>query len=216
MDYYRCENPDCGFLAGEEPDICPRCGGTFFTPLLEEALSGGDWVWLGNQAVDEKRDTDALACYQRAAALGDDAGLTNLGWCLEAGIGVSADPKQAVVLYAQAAALYRRAAEQGDAAGQCNLGYLYEAGRGVSQDWAQAAKWYAVSAEKGLARAQYHLAWCCEHGKGVPRDAEKALRLYQAAAEQQYEDAEQRASRLLRGREKGGLFRGIFGGRKER
>ena len=109
MDYYRCENPDCGFLAGEEPDICPRCGGTFFTPLLEEDLSGGDWVWLGNQAVDEKRDTDALACYQRAAALGDDAGLTNLGWCLEAGIGVSAaDPKQAVVLYAQVAALCRR------------------------------------------------------------------------------------------------------------
>ena len=26
MDYYRCENPNCGFLAGEEPDVCPRCG----------------------------------------------------------------------------------------------------------------------------------------------------------------------------------------------
>ena len=42
MDYYRCENPNCGFLAGEEPDVCPRCGGTFFTPLLEEDLTGGD------------------------------------------------------------------------------------------------------------------------------------------------------------------------------
>ena len=40
MDYYRCENPNCGFLAGEEPDVCPRCGGTFFTPLLEEDLTG--------------------------------------------------------------------------------------------------------------------------------------------------------------------------------
>ena len=108
MDYYRCENPDCGFLTGEEPDVCPRCGGTFFTPLLEEDLTGGDWVWLGNQAVDEKRDTDALACYQHAAALGDDSGLTNLGWCLEAGVGLPADPKQAVVLYAQAAARARR------------------------------------------------------------------------------------------------------------
>ena len=29
MDYYRCENLDCGFVAeGEEPDLCPRCGGT--------------------------------------------------------------------------------------------------------------------------------------------------------------------------------------------
>ena len=27
MDYYRCENPDCGFVAeSEEPDVCPRCG----------------------------------------------------------------------------------------------------------------------------------------------------------------------------------------------
>ena len=85
---------------------------------------------------------------------------------------------------------------------------------GVAQDWGQAAKWYAASAEKGLARAQYRLAWCCEHGKGVPRDAEKAMRLYQAAAEQHYEDAEQQAARLRQGREKGGFFRGLFGGRR--
>ena len=24
MDFYRCENPDCGFVAEEEPDICPK------------------------------------------------------------------------------------------------------------------------------------------------------------------------------------------------
>ena len=24
MNYYRCENPDCGFLAEEEPDVCPQ------------------------------------------------------------------------------------------------------------------------------------------------------------------------------------------------
>ena len=53
------------------------------------------------QAHWRKRETDALACYQRAAALGDPLGLTNLGWCLEAGIGVEADPKQAVLLYAR-------------------------------------------------------------------------------------------------------------------
>ena len=55
-------------------------------------MTASDWVSLGNQAVDDKRETDALACYQRAAALGDPLGLTNLGWCLEAGIGVSAEP----------------------------------------------------------------------------------------------------------------------------
>lgn len=59
MDYYRCENPDCGFVAEEEPDVCPRCGGTFFHALEEEELTAGDWVTLGNCAVDEKRQTDA-------------------------------------------------------------------------------------------------------------------------------------------------------------
>ena len=101
MDYYRCENTDCGFVAEEEPDICPHCGGTFFIAMTEEELSAGDWVSLGNHAVDEKRETDALAYYQRAAALDDPLGMTNLGWCFEAGIGVESDPKQAVLLYAQ-------------------------------------------------------------------------------------------------------------------
>ena len=44
MNYYRCENPDCGFLAEEEPDVCPQCGGTFFLSVDEEELTGPDWV----------------------------------------------------------------------------------------------------------------------------------------------------------------------------
>ena len=74
-----------------------------FLRIDEEEMTASDWVSLGGQAVDEKRDTDALAYYQRASAMGDVQGLTNLGWCFEAGVGVEADPKQAVVLYAQAA-----------------------------------------------------------------------------------------------------------------
>ena len=54
MDFYRCENPDCGFVAEMEPDICPRCGGTFFAAVTEEEMTASDWVNLGNQAVDEK------------------------------------------------------------------------------------------------------------------------------------------------------------------
>ena len=40
MNYYRCENPDCGFLAEEEPDVCPQCGGTFFLSVDEEGADG--------------------------------------------------------------------------------------------------------------------------------------------------------------------------------
>ena len=101
MECYRCENPDCGLALEREPEVCPHCGGDLFPAGDEEEMTAGDWVSLGGQAVEENRDTDALACYQRAAALGDPNGLTNLGWCLEAGVGVEADPRQAVVLYAR-------------------------------------------------------------------------------------------------------------------
>ena len=152
MDYYRCENPDCGYVAeGMEPDVCPRCGGTFFQTVLEEELTGSDWVQLGNRAVDGERGTDALACYQRAAALGDLLGLTNLAWCLESGTGVTADPKQAVVLYAQAAA-------QDYLPALTNLGYCYATGTGVEQDFAKALECFQRGAEKGFPRAQFLLA----------------------------------------------------------
>ena len=65
MDYYRCENAQCGFVAQEEPEVCPQCGGRFFFPLPEEELTAANWNSLGAQAVDEGRDVDALACYQR-------------------------------------------------------------------------------------------------------------------------------------------------------
>ena len=85
----------------KNPTFAPAAAVRFFIALNEEEMTAGDWVSMGNRAVDEKRETDALACYQRAAALDDPLGLTNLGWCLEAGIGVEADPRQAVLLYAQ-------------------------------------------------------------------------------------------------------------------
>ena len=97
MEYYRCENPDCGFVAEAEPDFCPRCGGTFFNAVTEEELTAANWVSLGNDAVDDARGTDALACYPRAVAMDDPLGLTNLAWCFEAGGGVPADPRQAVL-----------------------------------------------------------------------------------------------------------------------
>src|SRR5699024_5334823 len=110
-------------------------GGTFFQRVDEEEMTAGDWVSLGGQAVEENRDTDALACYQRAAALGDPNGLTNLGWCLEAGVGVEADPRQAVVLYAQAAA-------QDYVPALTNLGFCYTYGIGVERDAAKALECY--------------------------------------------------------------------------
>ena len=150
MEYYRCENPDCGFVAEAEPDFCPRCGGTFFNAVTEEELTAANWVSLGNDAVDDARGTDALACYQRAVAMDDPLGLTNLAWCFEAGVGVPADPRQAVLLYAQAASRDYIPA-------LTNLGYCYANGIGVEQDAAKAVECFQKGAVQGFPRAQFLL-----------------------------------------------------------
>ena len=79
MKYYRCDNPDCGFLTEEEPDVCPRCGGTFFQPVDEEEFTGSDWVQMGNRAVDEDRDTDALGVLPAGRRHGRCAGIDESG-----------------------------------------------------------------------------------------------------------------------------------------
>ena len=141
----------------------------------EEELTGPDWVQLGNRAVDEERPTDALACYQQAAALDDMLGVTNLGWCLEAGIGVPADPRQAVVLYAQAAARDYMPA-------LTNLGYCYAHGIGVARDDSKAVECFRKGAENGFPRAQFLLGEAYSRGLGVEQSDEEAARWYQSAA----------------------------------
>ena len=77
-------------------------------------------------------------------------GVTNLGWCLEAGIGVPAVPRQAVVLYAQAAARDYMPA-------LTNLGYCYAHGIGVARDDSKAVECFRKGAENGFPRAQFLL-----------------------------------------------------------
>ena len=82
MDFYRCENPDCGFVAeAEEPDVCPRCGGTFFAAVVEEevgrteraleALVGGGPYWLRPPYGQVTPGTEA------------DFGVPMVKWCVD-------------------------------------------------------------------------------------------------------------------------------------
>ena len=180
MDYYRCENPDCGYVAeGMEPDVCPRCGGTFFQTVLEEELTGSDWVQLGNRAVDGERGTDALACYQRAAALGEDylPALTNLGYCYATGTGVEQD-------FAKALECFQRGAEKGFPRAQFLLAEALRRGDGVERNDTEAAKWYQSAAWLGYPPAQTELGRCLEFGTGVAQSLPQAVKWYTAAAEQ--------------------------------
>lgn len=37
MEYFRCENSECGYVTSDpELEVCPNCGGTFFVPVEED------------------------------------------------------------------------------------------------------------------------------------------------------------------------------------
>ena len=81
----------------------------------------------------------ALAAFRKAAELGSGWGVSNLGWCMERGVGTEADPRQAVWLYAQAV-------ELGYAAALCSLGVCYEQGVGVPPHPQRAVELYQEGA----------------------------------------------------------------------
>ena len=175
---YRCTDPECSCVLeqAERPECCPDCGHTM-EPAAEAALTGKDWTQLGNWWIEGPRRSDlrAYACFRRAAGMGDPCGISNLGWCLENGVGVEADLRQAAWLYEQAAELDHVPA-------MCNFGWCLQNGAGVGRDPVRAAEWYQLAAERTFPRAQILLSRCYRDGVGVERDEEKAVYWLKAAA----------------------------------
>lgn len=162
---------------GRHPaDACPRCGQAL-KERWEEELTGDEWCRLGLYWTEEEPadDEKALACFRRSASLGSGWGTCNLGLCMEQGIGIQPDLRQAVWLYKQAV-------EMGSVAALCNLGVCLEQGIGTPQDPAGAASLYLAAAEHGSARGQRMLAHCLEDGIGVDQDHAKAVEWLRTAA----------------------------------
>jgi TPR repeat protein/serine/threonine protein kinase len=100
-----------------------------------------------------------------------------LARCLRAGVGLPADPTQAVCWFVAAA-------EQGYAPAQFELGQCHAQGIGVTADSRLAFRWYRAAAEQGYAPAQRLVGICYGEGTGVVLDPEEAVRWYRAAADQ--------------------------------
>ena len=81
----------------------------------------------GQQLFVEKKYTEAVVYFRKAAEQGDAKAQFSLGCCYEYGYGVLKNQEEAVKWY-------RKAAEQGDTMAQTNLGICYEYGRGVAKD----------------------------------------------------------------------------------
>ena len=128
---YRCENEQCDYW-GEStalPEQCPLCGAAL-EPVAEQAMTGDDWAALGSGWMDCREEAGKarmVECFRRAAYLGSAWGACNLGICLEQGIGVEADARQAFWLYQQAM-------EMGSLNAVCCLGVCHEYGIGTQKN----------------------------------------------------------------------------------
>lgn len=89
---------------------------------------------------------EVLSRYRTQAASGDAASQDNLAICYEQGLGVAADPAQAVTWY-------RASADRGFAPAQFHLGDCYENGKGIARDLEQARHWYQLAAGQGFIQA---------------------------------------------------------------
>jgi hypothetical protein len=90
---------------------------------------------------------ELLARYRAEAEAGDASAQDNLAVCYEQGLGLPADPLQAV-------RWYRASAAQGFAPAQFHLGECFEHGRGVERDLTQAADLYRRAAGNGISQAR--------------------------------------------------------------
>ncbi|MFM2007798.1 MAG: hypothetical protein RLZZ09_3453 [Pseudomonadota bacterium] len=124
-----------------------------------------------------KPSVDLLYWCTKAAEQGDAKSQFALAGLYERGIGVPANPQEAV-------RWYKASANKGYAEAQFKVGQIYGRGEGVPQDKNEASRWYIKAAEQGHPEAQYYMGYRYEHGKGITQNYAEALRWYTKAAEQ--------------------------------
>ena len=153
--------------------------------MLAGASAFADPLEDGRAALSKKDYASAVRAFGEAAAKGDVHAQTYLGIIYELGLGVTADPRQALQWL-------NLASDGGDAEGQTMLGEMYAGGRGIPQDYTQALKYYALAIKQNFAPAQYDVGRLYYAGAGtmVRQDYARAMQWYLLAAKQGEDDAQ--------------------------
>lgn len=125
----------------------------------------------------------AVACYCRAAWLGDVLAANNLGWCFEYGNGV--DENMEIALW-----WYLKAANAGNALAQCNLGRLYYYGTKLPKDYEKALTWLKKSANSGNSWAMYELGIVYAQGLAIQKNYTLAKQYFLQSKEKGYDKAQ--------------------------
>ena len=132
-------------------------------------MTGDDWSALGVFWISRPDGKErGLACFPPPRRHGKWLGTCNLGICMEQGIGVEADPRQAFWLYQQAV-------EMGSLSAVCNLGVCYEQGIGTTSDQKKGGGAVPASGGarlppggRGCWPAVWNRGWDCPRTKRLP------------------------------------------------
>ena len=135
MEFFRCDNPDCGYVTEDSSlEKCPQCGGDFLIPVEEDYISGSGWLTLADQAEDRGENEKALGYVRRALDEEFPPAIYRMGLCyLHGRMGLAQDKEKAVEYF-------KKVGEMEDPAGWCALGQLYQQGEGVEQDFEKAVE----------------------------------------------------------------------------
>ncbi|KAJ3113299.1 hypothetical protein HDU96_003568 [Phlyctochytrium bullatum] len=101
----------------------------------------------GIDGLISKDHVTAFGLFKRAAELGDDQAMNNVGFCYENGMGVEPDSSKAFEWYA-------RSAELGNAVAENNVAICYEKGVGVDANLELAVKYYQRAVAHGNPKAE--------------------------------------------------------------
>lgn len=150
----------------------------------------------GMAAYQEKKFSDALAAWEKAAEAGHPDALFNLGVLYERGEGTAKDNAKALAWFERAAAKQAKNAEAAVRRVKTNIpferGYAaYEAKR-----FEEAAAAWKEAAELGSMGAMYNLGVIHEKGEGVALNLPQAMTWFEKAAAGGHKDSEAAVARL--------------------
>jgi TPR repeat protein len=120
----------------------------------------------------EKNPTSAVGYWKKAANMGDQESLHNLGMCYRKGLGVEKDIKTAIQFFEKA----------GTSMSFVVLGLIYSEGEDIAKNLTAAAEYWENAANMGDSKACFKLGLCYFEGNGVEKNNEKGLESFVRAA----------------------------------
>lgn len=147
---------------------------TWMKPV-ELLLLGGYAYKLASKEHSISAGSLAFAAFSTAVDMGSLQAQNNVAYCVETGIGVAKDEKQAVIAYKQLA--------DKNPAAKDNYARCLLNGIGIEKNEKAAVLLYKEAAEAGCLLAAFHYGCCLLEGVGIDKDCAEAIKVMRICAD---------------------------------